>query len=150
MKGLRCGGEFFLILGYLEQLEQLEQQGVDFNKSKIFIGRRPDNPYFYYFHSSDNLIKFAPEYTADGIKKLRIEFDRARFIQRLARTPCIGPQGRKGIKGIPGRAGIGAGHFAKKFNQDPRGEKLKEWVGRDWHIYMQLAQGVKFDDLTWN
>jgi hypothetical protein len=96
------------IYNQIREIEQLEQQGVDFNKSKLFIGRRPDNPYFYYFHSSDDLVKFSPEVTTEGLKKLRIEFDRARFIQKLARTPCIGPQGRKGIQGPAGQDGVPA------------------------------------------
>jgi len=45
-----------------------------------------------------------------------------------------------GIKGMPGRGGLGNGHAAGALkNADPGWEKLIEWLGSDAHMYMDLA-----------
>lgn len=89
----------------LKQLEDQVNQGIIFDKTKIYVGDRPDNPYFYYLHSTDDLVKFIPETLITGENQLRVEFDRGRFIQRLTRVPCIGPRGFPGPKGDPGKDG---------------------------------------------
>lgn len=89
----------------LKQLEDQVNQGIVFDKTKIYVGDRPDNPYFYYLHSTDDLVKFIPETLITGENQLRVEFDRGRFIQRLTRVPCIGPRGFPGPKGDSGKDG---------------------------------------------
>ena len=41
-----------------------------------------------------------------------------------------------GIKGMPGRAGIGSGHNPMFGTPDPEGNKLREWIGNeaDWYF----------------
>ena len=41
-----------------------------------------------------------------------------------------------GIKGMPGRAGIGSGHRPDFGTPDPEGKKLREWIGNeaDWYF----------------
>ena len=48
-----------------------------------------------------------------------------------------------GIKGMPGRAGIGVGHKenALRGECDPRGDLLREWVGADAETYIGMANG---------
>ena len=41
-----------------------------------------------------------------------------------------------GIKGLPGRPGIGAGHRMNG-SQDLSLEKAKEWLGNDWGLYFE-------------
>lgn len=46
-----------------------------------------------------------------------------------------------GIKGMPGRGGIGRAHGSKAFkNPDPTWAKLIEWIGPDAEAYMQVAK----------
>ena len=40
-----------------------------------------------------------------------------------------------GIKGMPGRAGLGAVHAIVGYANDKTLDKFKEWVGRDWESY---------------
>lgn len=42
-----------------------------------------------------------------------------------------------GIKGIPGRPGIGLGHRPDGWESDPFGKKLMEWIPTDWESYKQ-------------
>lgn len=37
-----------------------------------------------------------------------------------------------GIKGLPGRGGIGSGHNRPLNNTDTNGEVLNKWIGKDW------------------
>lgn len=46
-----------------------------------------------------------------------------------------------GMKGMPGRPGIGAGHRTKGFLYDAGHVKLKEWVGSDYHMYLPYLKG---------
>ena len=49
-----------------------------------------------------------------------------------------------GIKGLPGRAGIGVGHRMQsgrnQIHADPNGYVLQEWIGPDWINYEGLYQ----------
>lgn len=46
-----------------------------------------------------------------------------------------------GIKGMPGRGGIGRAHGTKAFkNADPTWAKLIEWIGSDAEAYMELGR----------
>lgn len=58
--------------------------------------------YWYYFKSSDKLIKFIPE----GPSTLRIEVDRARLFSRYAKQVCVGDTGQKGDQGTKGTDGL--------------------------------------------
>lgn len=50
-----------------------------------------------------------------------------------------------GIKGMPGKQGIGGGHVPDKtFTRDPFFEKLKQWVGQEYaKAYIDIIQGKK-------
>lgn len=50
-----------------------------------------------------------------------------------------------GMKGLPGKRGIGGGHFPDKtFTRDPFFEKLKAWVGPEYaKCYIDLVQAKK-------
>lgn len=43
-----------------------------------------------------------------------------------------------GIKGLPGRPGIGIGHKPEGWTSDPFGKKLIEWVGEDHKLYKEF------------
>jgi hypothetical protein len=49
-----------------------------------------------------------------------------------------------GIKGLPGRGGIGMGH-SRDFNgtHDPDGRILREWIGDDADLYLQEARACQ-------
>lgn len=46
-----------------------------------------------------------------------------------------------GMKGLPGRAGIGAGHKLRGYAYDAGHSKLKEWLGSDWKYYTPYLKG---------
>jgi hypothetical protein len=48
-----------------------------------------------------------------------------------------------GIKGLPGRAGIGYGHEPKGFITDTGGRQLKKWVGPEWFNVYSKYLGVR-------
>jgi hypothetical protein len=85
----------------LDVIRRLIEQGVSFKRFKIKTDR--GFPYFYYFFSSDDLIRFYVE--RDGITNLRIEVDKARLYYRLLRTTCAGQKGLNGEKGDNGKDG---------------------------------------------
>jgi hypothetical protein len=43
-----------------------------------------------------------------------------------------------GMKGLPGRIGIGVGHRPRGFEADPEAKMLREWIGNDADTYLQL------------
>ncbi len=86
----------------LELIQELVDQGYKFGKFRLKTDTI--NPYYFYFHSSDDLIKFKPE----GQSRLRIEVDEARLYQRLLKQCCVGPKGRTGEQGDPGKNGKAA------------------------------------------
>jgi hypothetical protein len=98
-------------LNLLLKIEEMIKDGISFNANKLVLLRSPgdteNDPYFYFTYSTDDLIRFYQQ-EVDGKKKLRIELDRSRLLQRLTRTPCIGPQGLPGPKGDTGQDGIKA------------------------------------------
>jgi len=94
----------------LKLLSSLKNNGVDFNYFKIKTSNS-DTPYFYYFNSSGDLIKFIPE----AQNKLRIEVDKARLAQRLLRDCCVGPVGPDGSTGKAGIDGKAADLEVKQF-----------------------------------
>lgn len=87
----------------LRLIKILKEKGINFDSFKIAT-KDNKNPYFYYFNSSDDLIKFIPE----GVDKLRIEVDKSVLYNKIARFCCIGPKGLKGDKGEAGRDGLPA------------------------------------------
>lgn len=49
-----------------------------------------------------------------------------------------------GIKGLPGRKGLGVGHRpGAGWTQDPTGEKLRAWTGADASRYLPFQVGVE-------
>jgi hypothetical protein len=83
-------------------IQELIDKGMDFGLFKL--DTPGDIPYYYFFYSSDDLIRFYPR--PNG--KLQIELDRNRLYQKLLRSCCAGPKGQVGLKGITGRDGIPA------------------------------------------
>ncbi len=46
-----------------------------------------------------------------------------------------------GMKGLPGRAGLGMGHRQfQNWTEDPNGDKLRDWVGKDSDVYLRLRE----------
>jgi hypothetical protein len=78
-------------------IQELMDRGASFDVFKLKSSL--DNPYFFYFQSSDGLIKFQPEENS----VLRMEIDRQRLYALLIRKCCIGP---KGIQGPQGKKGL--------------------------------------------
>jgi len=83
-------------------IQELMDRGIDFGLFKL--DTPGDTPYYYFFYSSDDLIRFYPETGS----RLRIEFDRNRLYQKLLRSCCVGPKGLTGATGATGRAGVPA------------------------------------------
>ena len=49
-----------------------------------------------------------------------------------------------GLKGLPGRSGIGIGHRCKTYKHDPKWKKLKELIGKeDAQFYIDLKEKYK-------
>jgi hypothetical protein len=90
-------------------IQELMDRGLDFGVFKL--DTPGSTPYYYFFYSSDDLIRFYPETGS----KLRIEFDRNRLYQKLLRTCCAGPKGLQGLTGAAGRSGIAAANEKFKF-----------------------------------
>jgi hypothetical protein len=86
----------------LDLVQQLIDQGYDFGHFKL----RGDSatPYFYFFYSADDLLKFIPESTS----RLRMEVDINMLYQKLVRNCCAGPKGPVGDQGRAGRDGLAA------------------------------------------
>ena len=49
-----------------------------------------------------------------------------------------------GIKGLPGRPGIGIGHQESMYGgrRDTARDTLKKWVPKDWQVYLDIVNGV--------
>lgn len=88
----------------LQLLSQLKNKGIDFRTFKLATAANGGMPYFYFFFSTDNLIRFIPE----GPSRLRLEIDRGKLLAKLTRQCCVGPQGLLGVQGLLGRDGIPA------------------------------------------
>lgn len=86
----------------LTLIQELIDKGVSFDVFKLKSSL--DNPYFFYFQSSDGLIKFIPE----AESTLRVEIDRARLYALLIKKCCIGPKGKTGPQGAKGTNGKAA------------------------------------------
>lgn len=83
----------------LSLIQELIDKGVSFDVFKLKSSL--ENPYFFYFQSSDGLIKFIPE----AESTLRLEIDRAKLYAMLIKKCCIGPKGKTGPQGFVGPAG---------------------------------------------
>jgi hypothetical protein len=83
-------------------IQELMERGIDFGIFKL--DTPGDIPYYYFFYSSDDLIRFYPETGS----RLRLELDRNRLYQKLLRSCCAGPKGLAGAQGTAGRAGVPA------------------------------------------
>jgi hypothetical protein len=88
----------------LNLINKLIKNGVKFDQFKIDVDGL--SPYFYFFYSSDDLVRFYPE----SQNKLRVEIDRARMLSKITKTCCRGPKGKIGLQGKQGRDGIKAGN----------------------------------------
>ena len=84
----------------LELIKKLVDGGADFSLFKLQY-KTDKPPYYFYFHSSDDSIRFYPE----SQNELRIEVDQGRLYQKLLRGCCKGPKGPKGDQGEPGLDG---------------------------------------------
>jgi hypothetical protein len=71
--------------------------------------------YWYYFRSSDKLIKFKPE----GNGTLRVEIDRGRLFQLLLKNRRTGPPGKEGDMGDPGSDGLPGDSICDTVNGEP-------------------------------
>jgi hypothetical protein len=100
------------IFEQLQLLSRLKQQGVNFDHFKLDVDTL--NPYFYFFHSTDDLIRFIPE----AQNRLRIEIDRPMLMRRLTAECCVGPVGSDGQQGTAGDDGK---PVADEIFQDPLG-----------------------------
>lgn len=92
-------------------LQKLYEKGTKFDAFKLDY-KTEKAPYYYYFHSSDDLVRFIPE----AKDQLRIEVDRDRLFNRLLSTCCVGPVGKTGEDGDPGEDGKSA---ANEFFKQP-------------------------------
>lgn len=45
-----------------------------------------------------------------------------------------------GIKGMPGRAGLGSGHERVGYRADDEYKIFKEWLGKDWEFYKEYLK----------
>jgi hypothetical protein len=113
------------IYNKIKQIEGLLNQGIQFDRNKIWIGNRTDNPYFYFFNSTDDLIRFKPEKLANGQQRLRIELDRGRLLQKLTRVPCIGPRGLQGPTGDAGTDGTPAANEEEQVPENITADSLE-------------------------
>jgi len=86
------------IYDQLLKLEAFTKNNPDLRPLKILPG---SDAYWYYFKSSDKLIKFK----AEGENQLRIEVDKARIYQILLKNKCPGPRGPQGDPGDRGPSG---------------------------------------------
>lgn len=77
-------------------IQELLDRGVPFDIFKLKSS--VENPYFFYFQSSDGLIQFQPEENS----VLRMEIDKNRLAYLLMRRCCVGPKGRVGPQGKRG------------------------------------------------
>jgi len=90
-------------------IQELIDRGIDFGLFKLDTPGM--TPYYYYFYSSDDLIRFYPETNS----RLRLEVDRNRIYQKLLRSCCAGPVGQQGEQGAAGRDGIPASNESFHF-----------------------------------
>ena len=86
------------IFDKLRKLEAYTRTDVDLRPFKLNPGT---DAYWYYFRSSDKLIRFK----AEGEDQLRIEVDKGRLYQILLKSRCPGKRGPKGDQGDQGDAG---------------------------------------------
>ena len=110
------------IYNLINRIQQLEKDGVSFQYNKIWTGSMKKLPYFYYFHSTDKTISF--RYYVDNTKqkRLQIEVNRQRLLNKIMSQSCAGSVGAKGQKGLTGFPGIAANpetpHSAFKVTSD--------------------------------
>jgi len=83
-------------------IQELMDRGIDFGLFKL--DTPGDTPYYYFFYSADDLLRFYPETGS----RLRVELDRNRLYHKLLRSCCAGPKGPTGSTGDTGRAGVPA------------------------------------------
>jgi len=92
----------------LNLIKILKDRGINWNAFQLATSSNK-KPYFYYFNSSDDLIKFIPEST----NKLRIEVNRQKLYSKLLSLCCAGPKGDKGEIGDTGEDGKPAANEIK-------------------------------------
>jgi len=96
--------------------------------------------------------------TAFRVELIRLFYDTldqvtARFLDmnfweraRRAGVPHLLSDNRNvvGIKGMPGRGGLGYGHRIPMDHRDPAFDKLREWIGLDYEPYRNLHSMLDF------
>jgi hypothetical protein len=92
------------IFSFIDDLEDDVNDGV-YDWMKLRVNDELNFGYFYYFYSSDRLIKFKPLLDVDGKMKLFIEINKRELHRKLLLRTCVGPKGLKGQDGDDGRTG---------------------------------------------
>ena len=119
------------IFDRLQQIQDQVDAGISYDINKLFTGtfgaspqvagtlEESNLPYFYYFYSSDRLVKFMPELSVGMDKKFRIEVNSESIIRRLLSLQCRGPKGSDGLEGDAGSDGVPANNelFRQPLNQ---------------------------------
>lgn len=84
----------------------------------------------------DGALKHFYEVCLDGVDFIDVDLWKGQgFTRKL-----FGGHRVVGIKGLPGRAGIGMGHSSKMQGRaDPDSEILREWVGQDADAYLRFT-----------
>ena len=89
------------ILKRINLIKSLQESGISFERSKIFVGNGSDQGYFALFHSNDNSVRFKSELSHSS-KRLRMEVNKPSIIKKLRKFSCRGPKGPTGAKGQSG------------------------------------------------
>ncbi len=88
------------IYSRLVRLKQfIQKTNFNFRPFKLLPGK---DAYWYYFRSSDKLLKFIPE----SENALRIEVDKSRLYQLITKGTCQGQKGLQGAQGNRGSQGL--------------------------------------------
>lgn len=140
---------------YIDRMVNLMQQGFEVvgeANNKYYDVRKPGFKAMQnYQHSSlcsTGIRKSAIPLLTQAVHSGELFFDihlwRAANAKRAPTLLCQNANLCIGMKGLPGRAGIGVGHN-QDYGLDRDYSKLKEWIGEDYKLYekfVQKAQGT--------
>lgn len=119
-----------------EKLEKLKTLASNYDLKSSLKIRPGVDAYWYYFKSSDKLIRFITE----GESQLRVEVDKARLFQILYKNRRPGLRGEEGDQGLPGENGISGNTLCDVSGGEP-GYKASSVIGNqlNFSIYTPLA-----------